>query len=345
MFVPVISKNRFPLMPTTPSRARRWIRERKATPFWDHGMFCVRLNVNPSNVQLQPIAVGIDPGSKKEGLTVKSACHTFLNIQADAVTWVKKHVETRRMMRRSRRMRGSPCRAPRPNRAHGRIAPSVQSRWQWKLRLVRWMSRMYPLSCCVVEDIKAIVKKGQRRWNLSFSPLQCGKQWFYKEITKICKLETKRGYETKALREILGLSKIRNKLADSFNTHCVDSWVLANWWSGGHNQPDNESILRVTPLELHRRQLFVFQTRQGGIRSLYGGTRSHGFKRGSLVKHAKHGLTYVGGTSTKSLNPRITLHSLETGERVSRDAKVIDCKFLAYNSWRFYGVPEVALSL
>ena len=61
----------------------------EATPFWDRGIFSVRLNRDPSGYQVQDIAVGIDPGSKKEGLTVKSASHTYLNIQADAVTHVK----------------------------------------------------------------------------------------------------------------------------------------------------------------------------------------------------------------------------------------------------------------
>jgi hypothetical protein len=103
MFIPVLSKDRKPLMPTTPSRAKRWIRSKKATPFWSKGIFCVRLNVEQSNHFLEPVVVGIDPGSKKEAFTVKSESHTYLNIQADAVTWVKDAVKTRREMRRGRR--------------------------------------------------------------------------------------------------------------------------------------------------------------------------------------------------------------------------------------------------
>lgn len=115
-FVPVVDKNRKPLMPTKPSRARRWIKEGKATPFWKRGIFCVRLNIEPSGEEKQDIAVGIDPGSKKEGFSIKSESHTFLNIQADAVTWVKKHMEVRRMMRRDRRQRKTPYRKCRLNR-------------------------------------------------------------------------------------------------------------------------------------------------------------------------------------------------------------------------------------
>lgn len=130
-FVPVVDQNQKPLMPTKPSRARRWIREGKATPFWKRGIFCVRLNIEPSGNEKQEIAVGIDPGSKKEGFTVKSEFHTFLNIQADAVTWVKKHVKTRRMMRNKRRSRKTPYRKCRSNRSKkGFLAPSTKARWQ-----------------------------------------------------------------------------------------------------------------------------------------------------------------------------------------------------------------------
>jgi hypothetical protein len=65
MFVPVCDSYQKPLMPTTPARARRWIKSGKATAFWEGGMFCVRLNVEPSDHVLQPIALGIDPGSKR----------------------------------------------------------------------------------------------------------------------------------------------------------------------------------------------------------------------------------------------------------------------------------------
>ena len=47
-FVPVVDVQQKPLMPTTPSRARRWIREGKATPFFRKGIFCVCLNAEPS---------------------------------------------------------------------------------------------------------------------------------------------------------------------------------------------------------------------------------------------------------------------------------------------------------
>jgi hypothetical protein len=332
MYVPVVDKEQRPLMPTTSSRAATWIKSGKATPFWKKGVFCVRLNVEPSDRKMQDIAVGVDPGSKKEGFTIKSEAHTYLNIQTDAVTWVKDAVEVRRNMRRARRFRKTPCRQPRANRlCHSeRLPPSTKARWQWKLRIINWLRKMYPMACVVVEDIKAATRQGKRRWNVSFSPLEAGKEWFYSQVRNLVHLETRQGFETKELRDSLGLKKSNQKMSDKFEAHCVDSWVLANWYTGGHTQPDNTGMLLVSPLRFHRRQLHRLQAEEGGIRKPYGGTRSLGYKRGSLVKHLKYGLVYIGG----NLRSRLSLHSLADGKRLTQNAQPQDCRFLTFNSWR-----------
>lgn len=316
-------------MPTTPARARRWIEIGKATPFWRKGIFCVRLNQEPSNRQTQPIAVGIDPGSKREGFSVKSHAHTFLNIQATSVDWVKDAVEVRRNMRRTRRQRKTPYRANRRNRARSGLSPSTKACWQWKLRIANWLCKMFPVTTFIIEDIKAKTK-GKRRWDVMFSPLEVGKKWMYAALGKLAPVETKQGWETKELRDTLGLKKSKKKLSDCFDAHCVDAWVLANWHTGGHTKPDNEQLLLVTPLRFHRRQLHALQPSKGGARRPYGGTQSLGLKRGSLVKHSKRGLCYVGGTS-KGL---ISLHDVSSGKRLGQSFNVKDCRFLTYNSWR-----------
>jgi hypothetical protein len=330
MFVPVVSKDNKPLMPTKPSRARRWIKSGKATPFWKRGIFCVRLNVEPKGRKTQEIVVGIDPGSKKEAFTVKSEIYTYLNIQADAVTWVKNAVKTRREMRRGRRFRKTPCRKPRFNRRRGGISPSTKARWQWKLRICWWLSGIFPITDFVVEDIKAKTKKGKRKWNVSFSPLEVGKRWFYAELSKLGNVHTKKGYETKELRDRHSLQKSSKKLSNDFSAHCADSWILANWFVGGHISPDNKEILQVTPLRFHRRQLHALKPSYGGIRRPYGGTRSEGKKRGSYVKHPKHGVCFVGGSS----KGRISLHSLIDGKRLIQNANPSECKHLTYASFR-----------
>lgn len=331
MFVPVVDTNQKPLMPTTPSRARRWVKSGKATPFWKKGIFCVRLNDEPRGRVVQPIAVGIDPGSKREGFTVKSRSHTFLNIQTSTVDWVSKAIELRRGLRQSRRFRHTPYRQHRLNRSRNGLPASVRARWDWKLRIVCWLIRMFPVTDIVVEDTKAKYT-GCRKWDTTFAPLQCGKTWFYNHLRQIANLTLKNGFDTKLMRASLGLKKSRRKLLDSFAAHCVDSWILANSAVGGHTTPDNTTILVLVPIRLHRRQLHVTNPTKGGIRKRYGGTRSLGFKKGSLIKHPKYGLAYVGGHK----NGRITLQSLTTGQRLCRNAKPCECRFLAYNSWRFY---------
>lgn len=318
-------------MPTTNKKANKLIAKGRALRRFDRGLFYIKL-VDRQDGYTQPIAVGLDPGSKKEAFTVKSESHTYLNIQADAVTWVKGAVKTRRGMRRARRNRKTPYRECRPNRNVNStlLPPSTRARWDWKLRLCRWLVRYFPIEAFVVEDIAAVTKAGKRRWNKSFSPLEVGKAWFYKELGNIASVKTLQGYETKELRDGLRLKKSKQKMSDKFEAHCVDSWVLANWYAGGHTTPDNTALLYTMPLRFHRRQLHRLQPEKGGIRRPYGGTLSLGFKRGSWVKHPKYDVCYVSGTSGK----RISLRSLQNGKRLCHNAKPEDCQFLTYASWR-----------
>jgi hypothetical protein len=194
---------------------------------------------------------------------------------------------------------------------------------------VQWLARHYPIKAFVVEDIKAITRLGKKRWNTSLMPLEVGKQWFYGELSKWAHVELLQGHETAEERRRLGLKKSSNKMSDSFEAHCVDSWVLANAWLGGHTTPDNTAILYLVPLRFHRRQLHRLQPEQGGIRKPYGGTLSIGFKRGSWVKHPTWGVCYVGGT----MGGVISLHSLQDGKRLTK-VKPDAVQFLNRSSWR-----------
>ena len=322
-------------MPCHPARARELVRKGKAVRRFNRGIFYIQLTEREGG-ETQMVAVGIDPGSKKEGFTVKSEKHTFLNINADAVSWVAKNMQIRRDMRRGRRSRNSPYRSARRNRKCGRLPPSTSARWDWKFRVARWLNTLYPVSVFVVEDVKARTTR-RRRWNAAFSPLEWGKSAFYESIRTLARVSIISGWKTKEIRDSLGLRKTKNKLDDVFDAHCVDSWVLASTEVGG-TVPDNTRLLLVSPLRFHRRQLHVTQPAKGGVRKSYGGTRSLGFKRGSLVKHVRHGFAYVGGT----MNGRITLHSIADGSRISRTVKPKDCLFFAYSSWRAHLMPLVA---
>ncbi len=318
-------------MPCHAARARQLLKTGRARKRFDRGICYLEL-LDRADGHVQPIAVGLDPGSKKEGYTVKSASHTYLNIQADAVTWIKKAEEISTQMRRTRRSRKTPYRQMRTNRHQGqhRLPPSIRARWGWKLRICQWLAQYYPIATCIVEDIAAVTRPGKRRWNQSLSPLEVGKTWFEAELVKIASICTRPGWHTKGMRDELGLKKSTQKLSDHFDAHCVDSWVLANFYTGGHAKPDNTSMLYLVPLRFHRRQLHRLEPAPGGIRAPYGGTRSLGFKRGSWVTHPRYGFCYIGGTTGKT----VSLHDMQTGARVTKSAKPIDVQVLCTASWR-----------
>jgi RRXRR protein len=336
MFVPVIDHKQHPLMSTTPARARRWIKSGKATAFWKGGLFCVRLNVEPSAREVQSVAVGIDPGSKREGYSVVSAAHTYLNIQTEARDGVKDAERVSTSMRRSRRSRKTPCRKPRQNRKQSKkkLPPSTRARWQWKLRLAHFLCQLFPVSVFVVEDIKARTM-GERRWDHSFSPLEVGKEWFYAELSQLAAVQTRQGYETKVLRDQACLKKTSKKLAEVWEAHCLDAWVLAHSVVGGKACPDNRRLVCMAPLVWHRRQLQRFQPEKGGKRKPYGGTLSQGVKRGTLVKHPKWGKATIGGT----MDGKVSLHDPQTNRRLTQAANVTDCHPIKLLRWRTQLVP------
>ena len=324
MFVSVKSQEGQQLMPTSPPVARHLIKRGKATPYWNHGVFCIRLNYETSDCT-QKIAVGVDPGSKKEGFTVRSQAHTYLNVQADAHNRVGQKVEKRRQLRRGRRSRKCPNRKSRTNRLANkvRVPAGTRARWDWKLRILDWLSKLFPITHVCVEDIKARTIERAKRWNTSFSPLEVGKQWFYTEIRKRWELLTLQGWQTKEIRDRLGLKKSSKKLADIFHAHCVDSWCLAYHTVGGNVRIDDRSLLCISPISIRRRELHRQNPQKGGNRPRYGGTVCEDLVKNTLVKHVKYGLTRISGFGKRG----ISLYDLE-GKRLCQNAKTSDFKVL-----------------
>lgn len=325
--VPVLDKEKNPLMPCSEKRARNLMEKGRAKPYWCKGVFCIILQDGPKTRYMQEVVVAIDPGSKFEGLTVKSETHTLLNIQTEAKTDVKEKVETRKNLRRSRRSRNLRYRKPRWNRRRNKslVPPSTKARWDYKIGIVNWLRQMYPVKTLVIEDVAAKTWKGATKWNKHFSPLAIGKQYFRAWVKEEgLGLWEFKGYETSALRKRYGLKKNSKKSKKDFYTHCVDSWCIANEVIGGHTKVDNKRVLYLSPLKRYRRQLHVQNFSKGGKRRNYGGTRSLGVERGTLVKHPKWGLTLVGGT-TKG---RVSLHDFATNKRLCQNARVEDLKIL-----------------
>ena len=298
-WIPVVSSTGKPLMPCHPSRARKLVAKGKAVKKWLKGFFYIQL-LDREDGDTQEICVGVDPGSKREGFTVLSSTRTFLNINAHARDGkaVKKAVEGRASVRRGRRNRNTPCRPPRFNNCERKdwIPPSTKTRWQLKLNIVKHLMRLYPVTQAGVEDVVAISVKSGYRWNNNFSPIQIGKNYFYKELEQLGLTLTRfKGTETAALRAALGLRKTSSKLAEVFSAHCVDSWVLANQVLGQRTTVDLTELVTLIPSVYVRRQLHVFNWAKGSVRRREGGTLSLGLQKGTLCYHPKWGKCYLGG--------------------------------------------------
>ncbi len=118
--VPVLSPEDKPLMPTKPSRARRWLKLGKAKVVRNNlGIFCIQLLQKPSGEKTQEIALGIDPGKLFSGVGVVSSQTTLFKAHLQLpFKNVTKKMTTRRILRRARRGRRINRKLPFEQRCH-----------------------------------------------------------------------------------------------------------------------------------------------------------------------------------------------------------------------------------
>lgn len=330
MRVPVVDSNGKPLMPTTPQRARRWLESGKAVKRWsDLGVFYVELTQPPSDTKTQPIAMGIDPGKLFSGIGVQSSQFTLFRAHLELpFKLVKKRMEQRRIMRRTRRSRRINRDVPFQlrnhrqkrfsNRIKGKLPPSIRANRQLELRVVRELCGIFPISKIVWEWVKADVDltSGHKkaRSGKGFSPVMVGQKWMVKQLTKLAPVAKLEGWETATLRKHLGLFKSKNKAEQTPQSHAVDGVALAasefvsyerfekgrthgHLWQGC--VAITESLFKVIRRPpICRRQLHLLQPAKGGKRRAYGGTTTrHGFRKGDLVKAVQAGREYIGWVS------------------------------------------------
>jgi hypothetical protein len=328
-------------MPCTPAKARHLFKSGNARPKRSKlGLFYVQLCYEQEPVN-QQLVVGVDPGSKFEGVSVVGTKDTLLNLMVEAPEHVKDAVETRRTMRRARRHRKwrRPKRFDNRLKRKQRIPPSTRSRWEAKARIIAQLQKILPLTDVVVEDVQAATRKGKGgQWNSAFSPVQVGKEHLYRLLREMgLTIHLNEGWQTKGLREQYGLKKTKSKSRQSFESHAVDSWVLAASVSGAE-KPTCQRVWYIVPAVLHRRQLHRLQASKGGVRKPYGSTRALGLKRGTVVRHAKYGLCTVGGFDRKKQT--ISLHAYRTNKRLTQGARVEPCRVLTWVAFRSWLVKE-----
>jgi hypothetical protein len=317
MRVPVLSPEGQPLMPTKPSRARKWLKSGKAKVVYnDLGIFAVRLVSEPSDTQTQSIFVGIDPGKRYTGIGVQSAKVTLwmAHLQLPFET-VKGRMEQRQMMRRGRRGRRinrkvfynkrAHRQARFDNRRHKKVPPSIRANRQLELRVLKELTKLYPLTAAVWEIVAARGDKG-------FSPVMVAQYWAIEQFKKLLPVVTQEGWQTSNTRQWLGLEKQKTKKGDTIpETHAVDGVSLASsqfvryrqlkgkqgWWEGSANITSAPfAVIRRPPI--CRRQLHLMVATKGGVRRKYGGTTTrHVFRKGDYVKAEMAGRVVYGWVS------------------------------------------------
>lgn len=224
-------------MPTTASRARRWVKTGKAKSLWsDLGVWSVQLLIELSGHNTQPIAVGLDPGKRYSGVAVQSEKFTlsmfhlvligFIPKQGTAIAGVKEKMSYRAMLRRGRRGRRInrkvmfKLRNHRQkrfnNRRQAKLAPSIRSNKLLELRVVRELCKLYPISAIVVEKVRADVdctsgRKGAKSGK-GFSPVMVGQEFLFAELEKLAPVVKREGWQkdgngTSQIRKHLGLVK------------------------------------------------------------------------------------------------------------------------------------------
>ncbi|MGK7927172.1 MAG: RNA-guided endonuclease IscB [Spirulina sp.] len=148
MRVFVLDKNKKPLNPTHPARARKLLKSGRAKVF-KRFPFTIILQ-NTEGGETNDCQLKIDPGSKKTGLAI---------LQGNRVVWgaelthrghqIRDALTSRRQLRRSRRNRKMRYRKPRflnRKRSEGWLAPSLMSRVHNILTWVNRLCRICPIS-------------------------------------------------------------------------------------------------------------------------------------------------------------------------------------------------------
>lgn len=150
----VIDKQKKPLAPCSNAKARLLLKNREAVIHRAYP-FVIRLKKQVNNSKT--FAIKIDPGATTTGVAIvdKKKALFFLELIHRGAT-IKKNLDKRRGVRRSRRQRKTRYRAPRflnRTRQAGWLAPSVKSRADNIINWTEKLSRWIPLDHAVVETV------------------------------------------------------------------------------------------------------------------------------------------------------------------------------------------------
>lgn len=332
--IPVIAPDGITrLMPTKYRRAQAWVEAGKAQ--WistDLNIKAVQLLAEPSGYDIQPIVVGVDPGKHFTGIGVVSQRATLLQLHLVLpFERVKARKSAQRILRRARRGRrinrklAFKLRNHRQKRFDNRkqkgLPPSIRANKEMEKRIITEICKLFPVTCVVWEVVKADIdqtsgRKGARSGK-GFSPVMVGQAIMVNWLRRYLPVYELQGWQTKLIRERLGLVKIKDKKSQTPQSHAVDGIAVAasyfvryqafdNGRERGHDwvgwiQLTSSPFRVITRPQLYRRQLHFENSIKGGGRKRKGGTVTpFGFRCGDYVWAEKAGVIvrgWIGGFS------------------------------------------------
>jgi hypothetical protein len=143
MLVFVINQHGKTLMPTTPSKARKLLKQGKAK-IVKYNPFTIQLLYGSSGYK-QEVNIGIDLGAKHIGIAIQSQNKIIAKGEIELRDDVKSKIKARKVYRSSRRNRKTRYRKPRfqnRKRKEGWLPPSIQSRIN---NTFFWIDKFYSL--------------------------------------------------------------------------------------------------------------------------------------------------------------------------------------------------------
>jgi hypothetical protein len=162
----VLAKNKKPLMPCTPKRARLLLERKMAAVFRTHP-FTIILKEREDGV-VQDLELKIDPGSKTTGIAVvlhgqkESRVVVAINLEHRGQA-IKKRLEQRRAVRRSRRNRHTRYRKPRfdnrKTKKEGWLPPSLKSRVYNVETWAKRIQKFSPITSSAIETVRFDMQK------------------------------------------------------------------------------------------------------------------------------------------------------------------------------------------
>lgn len=346
--VPVISPSGEPLMPTTPARARRWIKSGKAEGLRNKvGVFYLQLLREPSGHKTQEIVVGTDRGKAFTGIAFQSKLATIALFHVclpgfykskktskdrQSVTGkMEKRAELRRTRRGQRinRKVALKLRNHREkrfnNRRQNKLPPSVKANREMELRILTEMSRIVPMS-----EIRDEACGGDSKRNgYGISPVTVGQEWFRAEASKLAPVTEIDSLDTGKYRTQLGLIKDKkDKSKQKRETHANDAIALASTAfiqykafhtakSHGHHWIGKclvtlSPFIVITRPKLFRRKLHQENYSSCAILKRQGGTITpFGFRSGDYVQTSRKGEVirgWVGGFTNSGKTKNISIY-------------------------------------